>query len=76
MALAGCSAGRGARPARSAGAFSRALALALDAGIVYGSLLLISAAIAALIGAFTTGDEHAGTVVVAFGFLTWSLIAR
>lgn len=65
------------RPSRPifAGAFSRALALALDAGIVYGSLLLISAAIAALIGAFTTGDEHAGTVVVAFGFFTWSLIA-
>ena len=68
---------RARRPSRPifAGAFSRALALALDAGIVYGSLLLISAAIAALIGAFTTGDEHAGTVVVAFGFLTWSLIA-
>jgi uncharacterized RDD family membrane protein YckC len=58
-----------------AGAFSRALALAVDAGIVYGSLLLISAAIAALINAFSTGDQHAGTVVIALGFSAWSLIA-
>jgi uncharacterized RDD family membrane protein YckC len=58
-----------------AGAFSRMLALAIDAGIVYGSLLLISAAIAALINAFSTGDQHAGTVVIAFGFFAWSLIA-
>lgn len=58
-----------------AGAFSRALALALDAGVVYGSLLVISAAIAALINAFSTGDQHAGTVVIAFGFFAWSLIA-
>ena len=72
----GCSAGRARRAARSSPAPSAALlALALDAGIVYGSLLLISAAIAALIGALTTGDEHAGTLIVAFGFFTWSLIA-
>jgi uncharacterized RDD family membrane protein YckC len=58
-----------------AGAFSRMLALAVDAGIVYGSLLLISAAIAALINAFSTGDQHAGTVVIALGFSAWSLIA-
>jgi uncharacterized RDD family membrane protein YckC len=58
-----------------AGAFSRLLALALDAGIVYGSLLLITAAIAALINAFSTGDQHAGTVVLAIGFFTWVLIA-
>jgi uncharacterized RDD family membrane protein YckC len=58
-----------------AGAFSRALALALDAGVVYGSLLVISAAIAALINAFSTGDQHAGTVVIALGFFAWSLIA-
>ena len=36
-----------------AGAFSRALSLAIDAGVVYGSLLLISAAIAALVNAFS-----------------------
>jgi uncharacterized RDD family membrane protein YckC len=58
-----------------AGAFSRLLALTIDAGIVYGSLLLISAAIAALINAFSKGDQHAGTVVLAIGFTTWSLIA-
>jgi uncharacterized RDD family membrane protein YckC len=58
-----------------AGAFSRALALAIDAGVVYGSLLLISAAIAALVNAFAKGDQHAGTFVLAFGFFLWSLIA-
>jgi uncharacterized RDD family membrane protein YckC len=58
-----------------AGAFSRALALAIDAGVVYGSLLLVSAAIAALINAFSSGDQHAGTVVLALGFSAWSLIA-
>jgi uncharacterized RDD family membrane protein YckC len=58
-----------------AGAFSRLLALAIDAGIVYGTLLLITAAIAAVISALSTGDEHAGTVVLALGFVAWSLIA-
>jgi uncharacterized RDD family membrane protein YckC len=58
-----------------AGAFSRALALAIDAGIVYGSLLVISAAIALLISAFSKGDEHGGAVVLALGFFAWSLIA-
>jgi uncharacterized RDD family membrane protein YckC len=58
-----------------AGAFSRALALAIDAGIVYGSLILISAAIAALVSAFATGDQHGNTVVFAFGFSAWSLVA-
>jgi uncharacterized RDD family membrane protein YckC len=58
-----------------AGAFSRGLALAIDAGAVYGTLLLISAAIAALINVFSTGDQHAGTVVIALGFSAWSLIA-
>jgi uncharacterized RDD family membrane protein YckC len=58
-----------------AGAASRLLALAIDAGIVYGSLILISAAIAALVSAFASGDQEAGTVVFAFGFLAWSLIA-
>jgi uncharacterized RDD family membrane protein YckC len=58
-----------------AGAFSRLLALALDAGIVYGSLLLLSAAIAALVNAFAAGDQHVGTVVLAIGATTWILIA-
>jgi uncharacterized RDD family membrane protein YckC len=58
-----------------AGAFSRLLALALDAGLVYGSLLLVTAAIAALVNAFAQGDQHAGTVVLAIGAFTWILIA-
>ena len=58
-----------------AGSVSRLVAVALDAGIVYGSLLLISAAIAALVSAFASGDQEAGTVVFAFGFVAWSLIA-
>jgi uncharacterized RDD family membrane protein YckC len=58
-----------------AGAFSRLLALAIDAGLVYGSLLLITAAIAAVISAFSKGDQHAGTVVLAIGAFTWILIA-
>jgi uncharacterized RDD family membrane protein YckC len=58
-----------------AGAFSRLLALAIDAGVVYGSLLLITAAIAALISVFAEGDQHAGTVVLAIGATTWFLIA-
>jgi uncharacterized RDD family membrane protein YckC len=58
-----------------AGAFSRLLALAIDAGVVYGSLLLITAAIAAVISAFSQGDEHAGPVVLAVGAFAWILIA-
>jgi uncharacterized RDD family membrane protein YckC len=58
-----------------AGSFSRLLALAIDAGVVYGSLLLITAAIAAVISAFSKGDDHAGTVVLAVGAFTWILIA-
>ena len=51
------------------------LALAIDAGVVYGSLLVISAAIAALVNAFSKGDQHAGTVVIALGFFAGSVIA-
>jgi uncharacterized RDD family membrane protein YckC len=58
-----------------AGAFSRLLALGIDAGVVYGSLLLITAAIAFLISIFQSGDQNAGTVVLALGFTAWSLIA-
>jgi uncharacterized RDD family membrane protein YckC len=58
-----------------AGAFSRLLALALDAGIVYGSLILLSAAIAALISTLSEGDQHAGAILLALGFTAWSLIA-
>jgi uncharacterized RDD family membrane protein YckC len=58
-----------------AGALSRLLALGIDAGVVYGSLLLITAAIAFLISIFQSGDQHAGTVVIALGFTAWSVIA-
>jgi uncharacterized RDD family membrane protein YckC len=58
-----------------AGAFSRLLALAIDAGVVYGSLLLFTAAIAAVISIFSQGDEHAGPVVLAVGAFAWILIA-
>jgi uncharacterized RDD family membrane protein YckC len=58
-----------------AGSFSRLLALAIDAGVVYGSLLLVTAAIAALINVFSSGDQQAGTAVIALGFTAWSLIA-
>ena len=58
-----------------AGAFSRVLSLAIDAGVVYGSLLVISAAIAALVNAFAKGDQHAGTAVVAIGASIWALVA-
>ncbi|MFL5908706.1 MAG: RDD family protein [Solirubrobacterales bacterium] len=58
-----------------AGAFSRLLALAIDGGIVYGSLLLITAAIAAVISAFSKGDQHAGAVVLAVGASAWVLVA-
>lgn len=65
---------RGSRPI-FAGAFSRLLALAIDAGVVYGSLLLITAAIAFLVSIFESGDQNADTVVIALGFIAWSLIA-
>ena len=59
----------------SPGAFSRVLALAIDAGVVYGSLLVVSAAIAALVNAFARGDQHASTLVVAIGASIWALVA-
>jgi uncharacterized RDD family membrane protein YckC len=58
-----------------AGAAIRTLALAIDAGIVYGSLILLSAAIAALVSAIESGDQSGGRVVLALGFVAWSLIA-
>ena len=58
-----------------AGAFTRLLALAIDAGVVYGSLLVISAALAFLVSVFESGDQHAGTVVIAIGATIWILVA-
>jgi uncharacterized RDD family membrane protein YckC len=65
---------RGRRPIY-AGAVTRLAALAIDGGIVYGSLLLVSAAIAAVVSALSKGDASGGTVVLALGFVAWSLIA-
>ncbi len=58
-----------------AGAVSRLVALGIDAGVVYGGLLLVSAAIALLVSALSPGDEKAGGVVIAVGALAWSIIA-
>jgi uncharacterized RDD family membrane protein YckC len=58
-----------------AGAVSRAVALAIDAGVVYGALLLVSAAIALLVSALSPGDEKAGGLVIAVGASAWSIIA-
>ena len=58
-----------------AGAFSRLLGHVIDIGLVYGSLLLVTAAIAAVTSAFTQGDEDAGPVVLAIGAFAWILIA-
>ena len=57
-----------------AGAFTRLLSLAIDAGVVYGSLLLITAAIAAVFSALSSGDQDGSTVVLALGFTAWVLI--
>ncbi len=65
---------RTARPLY-AGTVSRALALAIDAGVVYGGLLLISAAIALLVSTLASGDNEAGRVVIALGATAWTLIA-
>ncbi len=58
-----------------AGVASRLLALAIDAGVVYGTLLLISTAIAFLVSVLESGDQTAGTVVIALGATVWALIA-
>lgn len=67
------------RPARTerplyAGVLSRALALAIDAGVVYGGLLLVSAAVALLVSTLSSGDNEAGRVVIALGAAAWALI--
>lgn len=58
-----------------AGAVSRLVALAIDAGLVYGGLLLISAAIALLVSSLSSGDENASGIVITLGALVWALVA-
>lgn len=65
---------RGERPIY-AGAVSRLVALAIDAGVVYGGLLVISAAIALLVSSLSSGDESASGIVIALGALVWAVIA-
>ncbi len=57
-----------------AGTVTRLAALAIDAGVVYGGLLLISAAIALLASLFS-GDQSAEGIVIALGASIWLLIA-
>ena len=65
---------RGERPIY-AGAVSRLVALVIDAGVVYGGLLVISAAIALLVSSLSSGDESANEIVIALGALVWAVIA-
>jgi uncharacterized RDD family membrane protein YckC len=58
----------------NAGAVSRLLALAIDVGVVYGVLLLVSAAIALLVSSLSSGETDAGRVVIALGAAAWALI--
>jgi uncharacterized RDD family membrane protein YckC len=58
-----------------AGAASRILALLIDAGIVYGSLLLVTTLLALLVSALESGDQSASTGVIAIGAALWVLIA-
>lgn len=54
-----------------AGGVTRLLALALDAAILNGILLAISAAIALIVNALSSGDQSAGAVTIAFGAVAW-----
>jgi uncharacterized RDD family membrane protein YckC len=58
-----------------AGTVTRILALGTDVGVVYGTLLLISAAIAFLVSILTSGSDNASGVVIALGATVWLLIA-
>jgi uncharacterized RDD family membrane protein YckC len=67
---------RGRRVGRPiyAGAVTRTLALALDAAVLNGALLLLSAAIALVVSALNSGDQDAGTGVIAFGAFAWIMV--
>jgi uncharacterized RDD family membrane protein YckC len=58
-----------------AGAVTRLLSLAIDAAVVYGGLLVVSAAIALLVSTLSSGDESANGVVIALGAFVWAVIA-
>jgi uncharacterized RDD family membrane protein YckC len=65
---------RTARPIY-AGGVTRLIALALDAAILNGILLALSAAIALIVNAFSSGDQSAGAVTIAFGAFAWIVSA-
>jgi uncharacterized RDD family membrane protein YckC len=58
-----------------AGAVSRLAALALDAAAVNAALLVVSAAAALIVSAFTPGDQNAGGVTIALGAAAWLAVA-
>jgi uncharacterized RDD family membrane protein YckC len=65
---------RHGRPAERpiyAGAISRLLAVLLDAAILNGVLLLLSAAVALVVSALASGDQSGGTGAIAFGAAAW-----
>jgi uncharacterized RDD family membrane protein YckC len=55
-----------------AGGVTRLLALALDAAILNGILIAVSAAIALIVNALSSGDQSAGAVTIAFGAAAWT----
>jgi len=58
-----------------AGGVTRLIALALDAAILNGILLGISAAVALIVNALSSGDQSAGPVTIAFGAVAWVVAA-
>lgn len=58
-----------------AGGVTRLVALALDAALLNGILLGLSAAIALIVNALSSGDQSAGTATIAFGALAWVISA-
>jgi uncharacterized RDD family membrane protein YckC len=54
-----------------AGGVTRLLALALDAAILNGILIAVSAAVALIVNALSSGDQNAGAITIAFGAVAW-----
>ena len=54
-----------------AGGVTRLVALVLDAAILNGILIALSAAIALIVNALSSGDQDASVVTIAFGAVAW-----
>src|SRR5688572_11526629 len=54
-----------------AGGVTRLTALALDAALLNGILIVLSAAVALIVNALSSGDQDASAVTIAFGALAW-----